>query len=241
LRAGPAALMTLLVLPAVYVATWWSWFTADAAWGRDWAENHPGEGVTWLPNALNSLVNYHVDMWQFHSTLTADHPYAAHPLGWIIQLRPTAFHFQDVTVVGCGADRCVSSITALGHPFIWWAGAAALVFALWRVARKADLLALTVITGTLAAWLPWIPFAHRTIFTFYSVAMAPFVVLTLVWALRHAALGEGVERWNRSSAAMVAVFVGVVLIFAGFFIPIWTGQPIPYWYWQSHMWLPSWI
>lgn len=245
LRAVPTAVGSLALMLCVYVATWWNWFATSGSWDRDWATEHPKAGILWLPDALRSFVYYHKQMWDFHTGLTTEHNYMSSPFGWILQLRPTAFYFTDVEDVDCGADRCVSAIHALGHPFIWWAGAIALVYALWRVIRHLDLTALTVSLGVLAGWVVWFPYAYRTIFTFYSVAFAPFLVLTLVWALRRIALPDslagfsGMDRYSRGGLMAVSAFVAVCLIFAGFFLPLWTGMPVPYEYWQMHMWVPN--
>lgn len=244
-RAVPTAIGSIFLMLGVYVATWWNWFATTGSYARDWAQNHPGEGATWLPDSLNSLLHYHQQMWHFHTTLTTPHNYMSNPFGWILQLRPTAFFFRDYDNIDCGASRCVSAIHAIGHPFIWWAGAAALLYALWRVIRHFDLLALTVSLGVLAGWVVWFPYAYRTIFTFYSVAFAPFLILTLTWALKRIALPDalagyaGIDRFSRGGAFAVAAFVAVCLIFAGFFLPIWTGMVIPYEYWQMHMWVPT--
>ncbi|WP_082093411.1 dolichyl-phosphate-mannose--protein mannosyltransferase [Demequina sediminicola] len=241
-RAIPAFLTTVVVIPLVYLASWIPWFRADKAWGRHWAEDNPGEGLTWLPDSLNSLVHYHEQMWTFHQGLDEPHNYESNPWGWPLQLRPTAFYFEDVTDVDCGAERCVSAIHAIGHPLLWWVGAAVLIYAIWRILRHRDMLALTVTAGYLAAWLPWLPLAHRTIFTFYTVTMAPFLVLMLVWAMQRIAKPERLGgRWWKPGVIMCVVYVGLVLIVAGFFTPIWIGEPIPYQYWRLHMWLPSWV
>lgn len=244
-RAIPTAIGSVVLMLGVYLLTWWNWFVTGGSWDREWAQNHPGEGLTWLPESLRSLVFYHKQMWDFHTSLTSEHNYMSSPYGWILQLRPTAFFFRDAEGVDCGATRCVNAIHALGHPFIWWAGAAALAYALWRVVRHLDLMALTVSLGILAGWVVWFPYAYRTIFTFYSVAFAPFVVLTLTWALRRIALPNalagyaGIDRYSRGGSLAVAAFLAVCLIFAGFFLPIWTGMAIPYEYWQTHMWVPN--
>ena len=241
-RAVPTAVASGVIILGVYLATWFQWFTTNGSWDRHWAEGHPGEGVTWLPDALRSFAYYHEQMWHFHTTLTSAHPYRSSPYGWILQLRPTAFSFEDVPGAACGSTRCVTSITALGHPSIWWAGAIALGYALWRVFRRLDVVALTVSVGVLAGWVPWLPFAYRTIFTFYSVAMAPFVILTLVWALSRIAQPEHLGgRWSRGGTIAVASFVAICVVMAGYFAPLWIGWPIPFEYWQIHMWLGSWI
>ncbi len=241
-RAIPAFFATIIVVPLVYLASWIPWFRSENSWGRHWAENNPGEGLTWLPDSLNSLVHYHEQMLEFHRGLDSPHNYESNPWGWPLQIRPTAFYFEDVTDVDCGAERCISAIHGIGHPLIWWVGAAVLLYALWRIFRHRDMLALTVTTGYLAAWLPWLPFAHRTIFTFYTVTMAPFLVLMVVWAMKRLAQPDHRRgKWWKPGAIICAVYIGLVLILAGFFYPVWTGEPIPFEYWQMHMWLPSWV
>ncbi|PKQ25029.1 MAG: phospholipid carrier-dependent glycosyltransferase [Actinobacteria bacterium HGW-Actinobacteria-4] len=240
-RAVPAGVLALVTIPTVYVATWLPWFLEPQSYRRNWAEKHPGEGVTWLPEALRSLVEYHAQMLTFHRGLDTYHTYKAAARNWLIQARPTAMHFQDVDNVDCGADRCVSTMYALGHPFLWWAMVAALIFVAWRVLRKRDMLAVTVSLGMLAGWVPWLAMPSRTMFTFYTVVMSPFVVLMVVWAARHIAQPERLEGgWSRKGVLVVGGYTALVLIAAGFFLPLWTGYPIPYEYWQIHPWLPGW-
>lgn len=241
----PAFLTTVVVYPLTYLATYWSWFASSLSYDRHWAEAHPGEGVGWLPATLRSLFRYHQEMWDFHTKLTTQngfsHGYQADPYWWIFQWRPTAFFYSSTTNSDgggpCGSSNCSSAVTALGHPFIWWAAAAALAFALYRIVVRADMLAATVIAGTLAGWLPWFVFPDRVVFTFYTVAFVPYVVLTLVWALRHLAQPDRLlGGWSRRGTLVVGGFVAVCLVVAGFFLPLWTGQWVPYNYWLIHMW-----
>ncbi|WP_431279984.1 hypothetical protein [Leifsonia poae] len=48
--------------------------------------------------------------------------------------------------------------------------------------------------------------------------------------------------WRRLRGIWV---VGIYLVFvlgvSAFFYPIWTAQTVPFWFWQIHMWLPSWV
>jgi dolichyl-phosphate-mannose--protein O-mannosyl transferase len=247
----PAFFSTVVVFPLAYVGTYWSWFISSSSYDRHWAEQNPGEGVAWLPAPLRSLFKYHQQMYDFHTHLTKangfKHAYQSDSYWWLFQYRPTAFFYSQASTPDgggpCGAHECSSAVTALGHPLIWWAAAAALVFALYRIVAKSDMLAATVIAGTLAGWLPWFLFPDRVIFTFYSVAFVPYVVLTLVWALRHIAQpGRLRGGWSRRGVIVVAGFTAVCLVVAGFFLPLWTGQWIPHSYWLVHMWLGShWI
>jgi 4-hydroxybenzoate polyprenyl transferase len=79
---------------------------------------------------------------------------------------------------GWAAPMAFAAHTGGTPQLAWLVFGAALVWAVWRVLRHRDMLALTVSMGVLAGWVPWLPYAYRTIFTFYSVAFAPFMVLT---------------------------------------------------------------
>ncbi len=234
----------------VYVGSWWSWFAHPQSYGRQWAVENPGEGVQWLPPALRSFWKYHQDMWAFHNGLETPHSYAAHPLGWIVQWRPTSF-FYPTEVSGltgqaardaCGADSCSQAITALGNPVLWWCAAAAIIVAVVWLVRYRDWRAGAVLSGIVAGWLPWFAYAHRTIFTFYSIVFAPWVVLTLVYVIGLVVGPKDLDPRGRRWAiigcgALVALILGV----SAFFYPIWTAWIVPYDFWHSHMWLQTWV
>lgn len=251
-RDGVPAFLTLVPgALAVYLASWSGWFASSGGWGRRWAAEHPGEGVTWLPESLRSLWKYHVDMWRFHNGLESEHPYAAHPLGWIIQWRPTSFFYPtDVSGLtgqdaldACGAASCSQPITSLGNPIIWWTGAAAALVATYWLFRYRDWRAGAVLSGIAAGWLPWFAYAHRTIFTFYSVAFAPWVVLTLVYVLG-LLVGRPDEVDQRSRRRViwgVGAFVALVVAVGLFFYPVWTAWVMPYQQWHIRMWIQPWV
>ncbi|WP_448059260.1 glycosyltransferase family 39 protein [Cellulomonas hominis] len=254
LRDGVLAGVTLVGLTAAtYLASWTSWFLSPDAYLRQWAVQHPGEGVQWLPPALRSLWKFHTDMWHFHNTLTSPHTYAAEPLGWIVQWRPTSFFYPtdisgltgDAARAACGADRCSQAITSLGNPLLWWLAAVAIPVAVYWLLRHRDWRAGAVLSGIVAGWLPWFAYMHRTIFTFYSIAFTPWVVLTFVYAvslLVGPRVDEGGDPWRRrTTTRLVGVVVVLIVAVSAFFYPIWTAQVVPYDFWRVHMWLRSWI
>lgn len=242
--AIPAALVMLPTAALAYLATWTSWFRTPASYMRQWALENPGEGVPWLPPALRSLWEYHLKMWDFHTGLSSEHPYEAHPLGWIVQWRPTSFYWrsQDAGEAGCEVERCARAITSLGNPVLWWTAALAVVVAVVLLLRLKDWRALAVLSGLVAGWVPWFAYPERTIFTFYSIAFTPWVMLTLVYVLTVA-----LERTEHSRVGRSRVRVGITVLLTTiaavsvFFYPVWTGMQVPYWFWHLHMWLPSWI
>ena len=236
---------------ATYLASWTGWFLSSNGWGRQWAAQNPGQGELWMPPALRSLWKYHLDMWHFNTTLETPHAYQANPLGWIVQWRATSYFYPtDVSslqgsaaVHACGADACSQAITALGNPLIWWGGAAAALVAVFWLFRFRDWRAGAVLSGIVGGWFPWFLYMRRTIFTFYSVAFVPWVVLTLVYLLG-LLIGPrtpGEERSRSLAIVWVAAFVTLVVAVGAFFYPVWTAWVIPYQQWHLRMWLQSWV
>lgn len=189
-RGGLPAFVALVPTALVtYVAGWWSWFVTPDSYMRQWAADEWAANGTversWLPHALNSLWEYHLRMYGFHSGLDSEHTYMSHPLGWLVQWRPTSFYWQSPAPEGetCAGERCVQAITSVGNPVIWWLGAIALLVVLWAALRHRDWRAWAIVAGYGATYVPWFLFAHRTIFTFYMIVLVPFVALALTYAL----------------------------------------------------------
>ncbi|GAA1860727.1 phospholipid carrier-dependent glycosyltransferase [Myceligenerans crystallogenes] len=258
------ALVMLPTIVVVYIATWTGWFVNRMSYMRDWAEVNGQTAPGWFPgwadgvwNAGRSLGEYHKQMWDFHTSLESDHSYDAHPVNWIVQGRPTSFFWEKFTP-GQGpcppgaTQDCAVAVTSLGNPALWWLGAATLLVALVLALVKRDWRGSGPLMGVAAGWLPWFQYSWpiagllggvaRTIFTFYSIVFAPFLVLTIVYVV--AALLDYTENDPPAKRAIgwVAGVVTAVIVGVGvLFYPIWTAMPVPYDYWHGLMWLPSWI
>lgn len=250
----PIALVT-------YVACWTGWIRSDDAWDRQWAAENFGwwralpQWLDWLP----SLAHYHYTAYSFHVGLDSEHPYMSNPWGWIVQWRPTSFYYEsyDRGDMGCTVAKCSSAITSVGNPVIWGLAALAVLVCLivWIIRR--DVRPAVILAGLAATWLPWFAYQERTIFTFYTIVMVPFVVLavtyclTLVWGRvpvhRLASPGPSTkQRFARISAALFArrLTVGLILVAAiltfAYFWPVYTGEVIPFSAWNNRMWNITW-
>ena len=242
--AGPAFASIVGVGALTYLASWFSWFRSPAAYGRTWATDNPGQGVGWLPETMRSLWKFHQDMWSFHTTLDAEHPYAAHPAGWLLQIRPTAFFYTSPAPAEqyCGADACSQAVTSLGNPILWWLAAAALVACLWWALWRLDGVAAVVVTAVAAGWLPWFAYAERTIFTFYAIVFLPWLIIGLTHAGGRLWRWGDADRARRRFVRTGLVALGLLVVAATwFFYPVWTAEVVTFRYWQLHQWVQSWL
>jgi dolichyl-phosphate-mannose-protein mannosyltransferase len=237
-------LSTVPVAFAVYVASWAGWFHSTNGYDRQWGAQHPSKDFGWIPDSLRSLWHYHQWMYQFHTHLDSFHQYRASPWSWLIQGRPTSFFYEGPTKGqdGCTVAQCSKAITSLGTPTIWWGATLALLVLLFHWALRRDWRAGAVLSGLLAGYVPWFQFEHRTIFTFYSVAFVPWVVLAVVFVVG-LVLGPPLASPTRrlwAGSAVGVYLVSTVMLFF-FYWPIYTAQVIPYADWAKRMWFPSWI
>ncbi len=252
IRDGIPAFFTMVpAAVAGYLAAWSSWFANPRAYYRQWAGEVNAvadEPVrTWMPDALNSLWEYHRQMWEFHRNLSSEHTYEAHPAGWLLQLRPTSFAWrtEDEAAAAmdlCGAERCAAAITSVGNPLLWWGAAFALLLVIWAALRRGDWRAWAILAGYFAGYLPWFLYADRTIFTFYTVAFAPFVAFTFTFAIAEMiGPSDAASKYRKQGIWTAAGVLILVLGVSAWFWPIWTNQWVPYSFWRVHMWLESWI
>lgn len=242
-QAAVTGILTLTVTLAVYVASWAGWIFTSHGWNRD--------GGPWW----RGLWEYHMSMAEWHSTLSAPHPYQSHPLSWPLALRPTAMYEESPS------EGFTAAISPLPNILVTWGGVAALLLLTWWIIRSLartrsrpgtpaiPFSVLVIVTGYLSGWVPWlVTFSRSAVFQFYTVVLTPFSALALAFVLG-AVCGLGpirreirsVDREELLSRRLaVAVFLVTAVVLAVLFFPAWSGMPVPDWFWQAHLWLPGW-
>ncbi|WP_418276044.1 dolichyl-phosphate-mannose--protein mannosyltransferase [Isoptericola jiangsuensis] len=244
--ALPAFVVIVPVAALTYLASWFSWIASKDGYYRTWAADNPGEAVGWMPDWLASLWHYHQEMYKFHTGLSSEHAYAASPLGWIVQWRPTSFHWERYAAGEgtCPADTtggCAVAVTALGNPLLWYLAAIAIVVTIALGVWLRDWRALAVLSGTVAGWLPWFQYTERTIFTFYSITFTPWVILTLLYPMVVALERTGRRRGRAGVVAVIAVVMLAITAVSVAFYPFWSAMEVPYDYWRQIFRFQNWI
>lgn len=187
-------------------------------------------GQFWLQprdNNLKTFVDLHYQIWWYQTNLEATHPWQSRPLEWLFLLKPVWF-FVDY------GSESKANIFAMSHPLIAWFGPLALLglsFSWWKnkLAQWWYLLAWYP-----AVWLAW-QLSPRIMFYYHYTPAIPFLVVAL--AILSA------KWWSSDSKLIQTGVVGFWLIFvvvACYFLPFWTGLPVPLWLEQTYYWLPSW-
>ena len=256
-RDVPLAAVSLGLVPVLaYAAGWTSWFVSDRAWDRTWAAGRDSD-VSFVPEVLRSWWHHHGAVLDFHSGLADAHPYESRPAGWLLLARPVAYFYEGTDDVEaaqalCGADSCSTAVHAIGNPVLWWLGALALLAMAVRWVVTRDSAAGLVALMGLGQVLQWLPsdLQDRTMFNFYALPSVPFLALALA-LVAHLGLSrrrEGLRRASAAATAVVALVAVVLTTGVPFvdvpgvgFLPVLTGEPVPYGTWRDLMWLPSWI
>jgi dolichyl-phosphate-mannose--protein O-mannosyl transferase len=106
------------------------------------------------------------------------------------------------------------------------------------VNRSVDSAAHIVAIGIVAGYLPWFAMQQRTMFTFYAIIIAPFMIIAIVYCAK-LLLDSGLK--PVVSQTIVGGLLALVLLSFIYFLPLYTGQTITYDQWKMRMWFDSWI
>jgi dolichyl-phosphate-mannose--protein O-mannosyl transferase len=246
----PAFVMMVVLAAVVYLATWTGWIVTDGGYYRDWGANNPDEPlVTYLGDPWASLLHYHIEVFNFHTgdyMREQTHPYDAHPIGWLLMIRPIGIDWTgDIQpgVEGCTApagDTCVRVIDGMGTPLLWWLAAAALIVSvIWWIGGRDWRFGVPAL-ATAATYLPWFASADRPVFFFYTITMVPFTVISLAMVMG-LVLGPANGRYRRRAGMAVGVLVGLVVANFAWIYPVLTDQLMWRSQWMARMWLRTWI
>ena len=107
---------------------------------------------------------------------------------------------------------------------------------------KRDWRAGGILAGLAGGYLPWFVLEERTIYSFYTVAFEPWVVLAVVFVLG-LVLGDAPTRGGAAGSGCTSsgAYCLLTLAIFAFFWPIYTAQVIPQGQWSLRMWFPSWV
>ena len=200
------AVIALVAVPTViYIESWYPFFA------RGQFHN------------LADLVNYQVQSYRYHATLTATHPYGSPWWSWPLLSRPVLYYaeYTNLGVDQWTHQQLVSRMENLGNPWIWWTSLPCVASLPYFIIRHRSFPAAVILLGFVTQYLPW-SLISRVLFMYHMFGGLIFMILALAFVLTQIA-----DRLPPSGRRLlVANHLGLAVVFFCYFYPVWTGAPI---------------
>lgn len=192
-----------------------------------------GESLDGARDVLKATVDWHIQAFNYHATLTATHPWSSTWDTWPFQLRPTLFWYQDT------GGKGIELMTTLGNPVLWTGGFLAVAAGIGRVLRQllqkapVDHFLVVVILAWIAAYLPFIG-VDRVMFHYHYLPASLFGTMALCWWLGYA--------WQRGKRWVTLVGLALIMLVGWWLAP----HAAPWWkltreQLDQRIWVRTWL
>lgn len=230
--------------------------------------------LIWIPHLLldtsYEFIDVHKQILLFHERLGGNtpkvHPYCAAWYKWPLMTRPMAYFYQTAQslkeappVMGpplpAGAGKIIYDVHAMGNPFLWWFGVAALLFLVgmlvWQflipwVRQKRfsppktlsvdTWIGLYLVINYVANLLPWVG-VNRCVFIYHYMTGVVFAFLAIAWLV-----SQCLRSYHIPLRAIGVTITFIIVSAFVFWMPIYLGLPLSLFeYRPMRMWFNSWI
>lgn len=176
----------------------------------------------------DKVIQGTISMYNYHSTLVAEHYYSSPFYEWPVIWMPLLYANDMVD-----ATR-VSAVSCMGNPVIWWVGIPCTLFVLFRWIIKREKKAGFLFIAYAAQYIPWMPVGRITFIYHYFPAIL-FVILMIGYTMQFIT-----ERFSWGKKAVIGYLLTAIACFMLFF-PVISGLPIEKEWGLSLRWLKDWI
>lgn len=188
----------------------------------------PVVGYSSYKNLIDKTIKGSISMFQYHSTLVAEHYYSSPFYEWPMIWMPLLDANDAVTATK------VSAVSCMGNPAIWWVGIPCQIFVLVRGLVKRDKKAGFLILSYAAQYVPWMGISRITFIYHYFPAIL-FVILMMGYTFRCI-----IKRFSWGKKA-VAVYLATAVVVFFLFFPVVSGFPVDREWGMKLRWLKDWI
>ncbi|MDZ8227308.1 MULTISPECIES: dolichyl-phosphate-mannose--protein mannosyltransferase [unclassified Nostoc] len=229
--------------------------------------------LIWIPHLqldkTYGFIAVHQQILKFHLHLGGNspnvHPYCAAWYKWPLMTRPMAYYYQTaesttepLPVMGpplpAGAGQVIYDVHAMGNPFLWWFGVAAMLFLVgmlvsqpvifWLKEKRFSVpetlsvdtwIALYLVINYAANLLPWVE-VTRCVFIYHYMCAVVFVFLAIAWFV-----DQCLRSYYQQLRALGVTITFIILAAFIFWMPIYLGLPLSPHDYKLRMWFNSWI
>ncbi|MBF2065275.1 MAG: phospholipid carrier-dependent glycosyltransferase [Calothrix sp. C42_A2020_038] len=228
--------------------------------------------LIWIPHLLldtkYDFIEVHKQIFGFHERMGGNnanvHPYCAAWYKWPLMIRPMAYYYQTtqsfqdpLPVFGPplpqGAGQVIYDVHAMGNPFLWWFGLAAIVFLFGKIVwdftapsiqqkrlvipqLTIDIwIALYLVINYLVNIVPWMK-VSRCLFIYHYMTGVVFAFMAVAWVVDQCI--RSYRLWLRAVGVTVTFLIIGAFIF---WLPIYLGLPLTSEAYKLRMWFNSWI
>ena len=128
----------------------------------------------------------------------------------------------------------VNGIIFIGNPVLFWSTPLSIGFVVWEFLKKRSMTAGIILLGFCSQWLFFSLATRMTFFHYFYLAM-PFAAMAMALLTRRIWLKGKI---GRSLVVIFLIFTAMMFVY---WYPLLTGLPIPYKFYEHHMWFRSWI
>jgi dolichyl-phosphate-mannose--protein O-mannosyl transferase len=229
--------------------------------------------LIWIPHlqldTRYGFIEVHKQILGFHLQLGGNdasvHPYCAAWYKWPLLTRPMAYYYETtqsfkdpIPVFGPplppSAGKVVYDVHAMGNPFLWWFGIAAIIFLIGMLLVKIILpgiqqqrlfisknlsvdtwIDLYIVINYAANFLPWIK-VNRCVFIYHYMCAVVFTFIALAWFV-----DQCLRSYYRGMRIFGLTITFTIIVAFIFWLPIYLGLPLSMEDYHLRMWFRSWI
>ncbi|AHJ27596.1 phospholipid carrier-dependent glycosyltransferase [Nodularia spumigena CS-584] len=229
--------------------------------------------IIWIPHLQldrrYGFIAVHQKILSFHLQMggnSADvHPYCAAWYKWPLMNRPIAYYYQTAESINQplsvlqpplppGTEKIIYDVHAMGNPFLWWFGVAAILFLAvmlvlqvvipWLQKKQLVVpanmtvntwMSLYLILNYAANLLPWVK-VTRCVFMYHYMSAVVFVFLAIAWLV-----DQCLSSYYREIRAVGISITFLILAAFIFWMPIYLGLPLSPESYKIRMWFNTWI
>lgn len=177
-------------------------------------------------DSIPNLIDQTKDMYNYHSTLKASHPFTSSFFTWPFNYKPVWYYVKY-------QKKSRSTISGIGNIAIWWVGVVALIYLIYKILRHKDSKAFSIMICYVSLWIPYL-LIGRIMFLYHYFLALPFMIFAIVLLLKDICEKTG-WKW------FIPCYLGIVIIFFVLYYPVASGMEMSNHYLDFLRILKSWM